>query len=252
MKRNILITLLLLLSGICANAREAVYVEYKITSSQMSGTSITYTSNGDSRTEMVMNGANMPMAMTNISLLLQSAPGKVYVLNDKDKTYNEVDAAKSGETGNNEEYEITLLGKEKINDYNCVHVKIVYQKSHHTSEMWLSKDVRGYGSFTTVKNKYMGGTKFFEALKAKGAEGFVVRMLIATGRGGNMQMDLVKAEKKDVSESLFSYSGYTKSAMPAGMPGGMEQPNMEKLKNMTPEERKAYIEEMKAKYAQPH
>ena len=252
MKKNLLIAILLVVSGISAKAREAVYVEYKVTAGPMSGTSSTYSSNGDSRTEMTMTGTNMPMPMNSVSLMLQSTPGKVFVLNEKDKTYNEVDASRSGEGNSDEEYEITVLGNEKIGSYNCVHVKVVYQKSHTTSNMWISKDVRGYNNYTTVKNKYMGGTKFFDALKAKGADGFVVRMVMATGRGGDMQMDLVKAEKKDVPNSLFSYEGYTKSAGPAGRPGGMERPDVEKLKNMTPEERKKYIEEMRSKYAQPH
>ena len=101
-----------------------------------------------------------------------------------------------------------------------------------------------------MKNKYLGGAKFFNALKDKGVEGFVVRMLVKGNRGDQIQMDLVKAEKRNIDESLFSLSGYTKTAGYAPGSGGMDR---EQIQKMTPEERQKYIEEMKGKYKQqPH
>ena len=92
--------------------------------------------------------------------------------------------------------------------------------------------------------KYVGSTKIYTALKAKGAEGFVVRMLAQGDRGDQIQMDLVKAGKQNIDESLFSLNGYTKGA---GAGPGMGRPD---IQNMTPEQRKAYIEEMKKQHPQ--
>ena len=254
MKKNFWLIATFLL--VCTNTfgREGVYLEFKISSQSVTGTSKTYSLNGDSRVEMTMQNPAMPAPMSIITLVLGNNPDKVYGLNDKDKTYTETDVTKSPEqknVGDDEEYEITVLGKETVNGYAATHVNIVYKKTQRSSEMWLSKDVKGYADYTHIKSKYLGGHKFFDALKEKGAEGFVVRMMLDAGRGGKMQMDLVKAEKRDMPTSLFSLDGYTKTASMGGAPG-MERPDIGKLQKMTPEERKKYIEEMKAKYQQPH
>ena len=248
MNKYLLQIVVLLCSCICVSAAPGIYLEFKITSASMNGTSKVYTANGNTRSEMTMTNSAMPVPFGVTTLILQSAPGKSYSLFEKDKTYTETDISKSHES-DDDDYEVTVLGKEKVNNYNCVHVSVRYKKSKHTSEMWLSKDITGYADFINVKTKFLKGSGFFNALKEKGAEGFVVRMLTVGERGEKMQMDLVKAQKENVPESLFSLSGYTKSA---GRTPGMGGPDAQQLQKMTPEERAKYIEEMKAKYKQQH
>ncbi len=249
MKKCTLIVVAFLISAISVIAKEGIYIEFKVTSSamKMSGTSKSYYAGGSSRTEMNMQSDAMPGPMNIVSLYLSSEPGKAYSLNEKDKTYTETDISKAIENREDDEYDVTVQGKEKVNGYNATHVTVLNKRTQHSSEMWLSKEVAGYADYATVKSKYLGGEKFFSMLKEKNAEGFVVRMEVAAGRGGTMQMDLVKAEKRNIDESLFSLDGYSKTSGPGG-PAGMERPNVQQLQNMTPEERKKYIEEMKAKY----
>lgn len=64
-----------------------------------------------------------------------------------------------------------------------------------------------------------------------------------------VQVDLITAEKRTNPSNLFSLSGYKKSEGPA-MPGmGVD---MQKIQQMTPEEREKWIEQMKNQYSNPH
>ena len=242
-----LIVLLLSLSALATSAiaKDGIYLEFKITSPTTTGTSKTYTAGGSTRSEMTIKSPRNPNPFTIATLVLASAPGKSYSLNEAGKTYTEVDISRS-QSDNDDDIEVTVLGKEKVNNYNCTHVSIKNRKSQRTSEMWLSKDIPGFMNYTTVKNNYLGGSKFFDALKAKGAEGFVARMLTNSERGEKMQMDLVKAEKQNIPDAFLSLNGYTKGVSPQMAPGGGIDRNA--LQNMTPEERKAYMEKMRAQY----
>ena len=149
-----------------------------------------------------------------------------------------------------QDYEVTVIGKEKVNCYNCTHVKVVRKGSNIAEEMWNSKDVVDYSSLLNVKTRFTGRDNLNKALVAKGAEGFPVRIK-SSEHGTDVQIDLVKAERKNQPASLFSLDGYTKSAAkPAGSQSQQEM--MQKLQNMTPEERQKYIEEMKKQYGLQH
>lgn len=253
MKKQVLF-FVLLFASIAAQGREGIYLEFKITTSNMSGTNKTYWSAGDSRTEMTITNDAMPKPFSTISLMLHASPDKIFSLNEQNKTYTETDISKSPDQkgpADDEEYEVTVIGKESVNGYNSTHVNVTYKHARQSTEMWLSKDVKGYADYTNVKSKYLGGSRLFSALKEKGADGFVVRMTAEAGRGGKMQMDLVTAEKRNITDNYFSLDGYTRTEG-ATMPGGIERPDIEKIKKMTPEERKKYIDEMKARYTQPH
>ena len=252
MKKHTLIVSFMLLA-IVAFSKEGVYLEFKVVSSgggmSMTGTHKTYYTTGNTRTETTMKSNALPDPFSMITLSLENSPGKAYTLLEKDHTYTEADI--SGAAKNNEDCEITVNGHEKVNGYDCTHVTVVYKKTNHSSQMWVSKDVKGYAQFTTVKNDYLGGSKFFDALKKKNAEGFIVRMVLLTGDGGNMQMDLVKAEKRDLPDNLFSLNGYTRTGSGKVAPRPTERRlSMEELNKMTPEERQKYIDGLKAKNAQ--
>lgn len=228
--------------------RDGVYLEFKITSGSMNGTSKSYSAGGDTRSEMTMsNGGGYSI----VTLMLNNAPGKVYMLNDKDKTYSEMSAGQSqGENNDRDDYDVTVVGNERVNNFNSVHVKVKNKRTQKVMDLWMSKDITNYGSYTGVKTQYLGGDGFFQKLKQKGADGFVARMLVNGDRGEKMQMDLIKAERRDVNASLLSLNGYTKTAGPQ-MPGGYTAPSMQDMQNMTPEQRQQYIEQMQKQYQQP-
>ncbi len=246
--KNYLLIVVLFLFATASFAKEGYYLEFKMSGGMMSGTSKTWSADGNTRSEMSMKMAAMKDPLETGTLMLASTPNIVYTLNDQNKTYSEMQGGKADKTYD-DEIEVTVIGKERVNNYNCVHVKVRFKKGQHETEMWLSKEIAGYANYTSIKNNYLGGSKFFDQLKAKGADGFVVRLLTAGGRGGEkMQMDLVKAEKREIEASRFSLSGYNKTAGTA-IPG-LGGKTVEELKAMTPEERQQYIKEMQQKYQQ--
>lgn len=244
--------ILALLIGQAAFA-QGFYMEMKMSSESMGdlGLMKVYAQDGNSRSEISLNTPGGPMDM--LTLILKSNPNTLYILNGKGKTYSEMDISQNNQYKDfpQEDYEVTVLGKEKVNGYNATHVKVTHKGSTIAEEMWTSKDVVDYSAFVSAKTKFTGRLNLNKALAAKGADGFPVRIK-TTERGMDMQIDLVKAEKKNHPASTFSLDGYTKSSSPSM--GGMSQQEMiQKVQNMTPEEREQFIEQMKSQYGQqPH
>jgi len=250
MKRSFL-SLVLIASALMQAFGQGAYIEYKMTSEKnnISGTVKTYSLDGNSRTEIALQMPSMPGGGINvITIIKKDAPDTVYMLNEKNKSFSATANTKD-KANDDEEYEITILGKEKVNGYNSTHIKVHYKKANKDGEMWTSKEVADYAFYSNVKNKYLDGNKLYAALTAKGVEGFPVRINVNEGNRGNVQLDLVKVEKQKVDPSIFSVDGYTRTA-------GVNPEDMKaKMQNMTPEERQKYIDQLKQQYLQqqqPH
>jgi len=268
MKKNLLMLIAIVLLAINSFAKEGIYMEFKMTSKSFNGSIKSYSSGGDNLTESNMvgnyNGTSVSRDIT--SLKLQTDPDNVYTLNEQDKTYSVTNVSRVPDRNEDADYEITVLGKENVNHYNTTHVKLVNRKTQHEMEMWLTKDIPQYEHYTAVKNKYTG-SNLYRQLKDKGAEGLAVRITMNEERTGPTQLDLVKAEERNIDPSMFSLGGYTRSgpAAPAPMPAGVNvnvnptpagvnvnvNIDAQKLQNMTPEEKQKYIEQLKQQYA-PH
>ena len=234
---------------------QGYYMEMKMSTNEGEmGTMKIYSQDGNSRSEMKMT-ANVPAGFGAMAMLsLKSEPNKIYMLNEKDKTYTEMDVNNKEEyrDGDKSEYEVTIVGKEKVNGYNCTHVKIKQKGSKHDMDWWTTTELANYAEFSKVKSQYTGKSNLYSALEAKGAAGFPVR--IKTEDHGQMvQVDLITAEKRTNPSNLFSLSGYKKSEGP-GAPGAGMGIDYSKIQQMTPEEREKWIEQMKNQYGgkQPH
>ena len=235
---------------------QGVYIEMKISSTGgkegVNGLMKAYSQDGNNRSEMNMNVPGAPAGLGNIVMLtLKNSANTVYMLNEKEKTYSEFNSSGEDEDMKDfpqSEYEVTLVGKEKVNNFNCTHVRVKRKGSTHETEMWTSTDLIGYADFAQVKTKFTGKTNMYKALAEKGAVGFPVRIK-SSDHGHDVQIDLVKAEKRNNPSSLFSLTGYTKGAAFSGMQGGEAmQEMMEKMKNMTPAEREEMIRKLKEQY----
>jgi len=230
------------------------YTEFKVTNAQgMNGTMKSWYQDGNTRTQMNMGeGQGMVrMGMMNMTTLqLKDSPDAFYMLNEKDKTYFESGKRKrEGEQDEEKEkYEVVVIGKETVNGYATTHLTLK-GKSERMGiiHWWVSTDVKGYSEMADMKNRYINGSAAAKAMAEKGVKGFPVRMKIG-GEKMEMQMDLVKAEMMDIPESKFSLEGYTKQDRPSPMmPGGVD---MQKIQNMTPEERQKFMEQMQKQYGQ--
>ena len=193
-----------------AQGHQGIYVKYKMALDTTDGSKEVYYVDGNTRIESVYyvnRNKDLPKMKT---LSIKDSTNTEYLIDETNKTYHEYSNKIMNEITKNYEYEIIVLGKEKVDNYNCIHVKIVY-KSNHTvqEEMWTSKDVMDYSLFKNMSYEYFGSSNMFKALEAKGADGFIVKTL----RGKNT-LDLVKAEKRDMDMSMFSLQGFTKLANP--------------------------------------
>lgn len=231
-------------------AQQGMYLEFNITGSGATGTVKTYSLDGNSRTETEMELAAMQgKKMTIVTVTKQDSPNVVYTLNESNKTYSATNSNNfaGAKPKTVDDYEITVLGNEKVNNYNCTHVKVLNKSTNKQTEMWTSTEVINYASLKTIRNKYIDGSDLFKALEAKGAAGFPVRVT-STDHDRPFQMDLVKAEKREIDNSLFSLDGYTRTAsFNTGTNNGSpvyDQQKIDPLKNMTPAERQQYIQDL--------
>lgn len=226
---------------------QGTYLEFKISSADgVGGAMKTYTQDGNIRTEMNIEMPQMPGGgMKRTAIVLKNDPKTSYLLNDERKTYT-VNTVGSHEPSmaDQTDYEVTVVGKEKVNGYDATHVKVKAKGSQMEEDLWTSPGVLYYDKYKASLTKYTSAT-MYKALAAKGADGFPVR-IVAGEHGHNMQMDLVKAEMKSNPASLFSLDGYTKTE--GGYAGAVRegaQNALEYMKNMTPEQRQQWIDSLR-------
>ena len=256
MKRIALSIFLLMTTTIVALAQQGAYIEYKITSPKagVTGSIKTSAQDGNTRSEFYMASPQIPSGFGRITMTLKANPNKSYILNEKIKSYSEMEltGATTAREDDPAEYEVTVIGKEKVNGYNCTHVKLKLKSATSEQEMWLSTEVLNYKMYQSVKSKYTNNG-LFKALEAKGVTGFPVRTM-ATEQGGSMQIDLVKAQMQNFSPATFSLTGYQKeAAAPATSVPADIQEMVKKMQSMTPEERQKMIEKIReSQQAKPH
>lgn len=238
-------TLLLAFLLLGSPAFAGSYLEYKMTlGKQKSGVVKTWYQAGNSRSEVEIPGVPVGLGSM-VALTLKDKPNKIFVLNQTNATYMEMaDSDPQKEKKNLSDIEVTVIGQEKVNGFNSTHITLKHKDKKELEHFWLSKEIKGYKELQQIKGKYMAEDEVIRAYEAKGIQGFPVKMRMQTEEG-EMTMDLVKSEELDIPGSKFSLDGYTKAPdLPIG-PGGMD---MEKLKNMTPEERQKMVEEMMKMY----
>jgi len=233
LKTSILLLATLFCFAIFANAAFAgdVYAEYKMTG--VGGKPIItkmYSKNGDLRTE-----ANIDMGgqkMTTTTLMLKSKPNVTLVFNSMSKNYTE---AKITSNTAVKDFDIKVIGTEKIGNYNCTHVKM--SANGQSWDMWYAKDLPTI-SFPISGQNAAATQKMMAQLKSKGITGMPVKMtFVKPGtKTAAMTMLLTKFEQKTLNASLFTIpTGYKKNSVSF---------DAEKMKNMTPQQRKEIIMKM--------
>ncbi|MFI5140690.1 MAG: DUF4412 domain-containing protein [Sphingobacteriales bacterium] len=248
MKKQLLLTIGAAFILLFAAAQNGAHVEYKLSSDKgINGSMNLFFMDGNYRSEMKVAIPQMPAGgMNMVTITQKDKPNTHYLLNESGKTYREVVSGTEDKTKNeNQDCEVTVLGKEKVGTYNCTHVSVKQGKT--TYEMWTTTEVADYKNYQAKDGKYMGNEKVHKALIEKNADGFAAKIVFLEegGREGKMTMELIAFEKKTLTADLFQIpAGFTKadpapSMMPAGMPD---------IKNMTPEERDKFIEQMKKQY----
>lgn len=233
-------------------AQDCTYYEYKVSAVQkdagISGFLKCFNQGGNSRVESVIRIPEMPKSLTRTtSLSTNENPNNIFLLIPEGKMYSEVSFATFSEAGRpKEEYDINFLANEIVNGYNCIHIVSKYASGQLKYEMWISKNVPGFAHYLISRaNKFFNDEEFFKYVTGKGIEGIPVRIKTIE-MGKEIIFDLVTAEKTEAESSFFSVpSNYT--ATTSSKLSTLENV-MEDMQNMSPEEAKLFLQQMKKKY----
>ena len=174
------------------------------------------TNSGNARSEMRIN---MPGAMSNEMIVIGHASNPRYSVSlyPESKTYslNIIDSSllHSGL----QTYRVIRIGIESSQGYRCIHSKLtttsgsVIFKSTSAMDLWTSTEVPGYDIYKKLVSVQGYQAGMMQALDHAGCGGFIVKTE-ASGSGYSMSMQLIKAEKKNLPESLFDIpAGYKQS-----------------------------------------
>ena len=181
-------TLFLLLLSFTAFTQD-MYLEYK-TSGTMVATNKIYTSaSSGMRMEMEMNIPQVGKMLTIV--MIPKGKNSMFILNEKSKTYTESPMSANKDV-KDLDFNIQVVGKEKVAGYNCVHLKVTTAQQQVT-DMWTTKDIAGYETMEvlTKGNNMFGSEKIYSQLKSKGADGIMVKTVLNMGKNA-MVNELVK------------------------------------------------------------
>lgn len=196
-----------------------------------------------------------PLTMTMVAR--KTDPGKVYMLNNQNKTYSVLDAKRAAEEHGKtpkESFTIQKLGTATVAGLSCQNVLLTSSKGTEI-EVCAAKELAASSDWLAAMNQRQpDGGSWLSALKDKGIEGCPVRWVIR--KKGSTEtlatMEMTRLEKKSLPASLFEIpAGYKKTGLAVGgLTPEQEKAMSEMQENMSPEQRKAYEDAMK-RYGQP-
>lgn len=211
-------------------------LEYKTTmlngNQTVESTSKMYYANGNVRTEVNVAIPGMGKPMKQTMLMLAAKPKTMFMLNEMNRTYMET-TIREPEKASNAKITVNIVGKEKIKNLSCTHAEVMFEKG--IMDVWTTKDIPGYAGMQSLirSNRSMGNDNLYTELKKKGIDGIFVRMGSNAG-AGQMLMELERFDTKPVAASLFQIpADYKKVDSEAS-----------RMLNMSPSDRKKFIEEM--------
>src|SRR4029077_1138867 len=186
---------------------------------------------------------------------------KVYQINERGRTYSEIDVSKDNapkDPNDKDPWNVKKIGEEKMLGYKTQHVLVTH--GQETWELWTSKDLIDYETYRKLqasKGRMAGDERMVTALKEADVDGMPLKAIVSQ-QGMKSTIELVKAQKKTLPATTFEVPpGYKKTA--GGFPGfgaGAPAPSDPRtddakkklddaLKNMTPEQREMFEKAMK-------
>jgi hypothetical protein len=173
-------------------------------------------SSGEGRAEM---GMHIPGAIDVNFINLGHAANPRYsvMIYPGSKTYalNLIDTSLIN--SNIETYEVTKMGNETVNGYNCTHAKLKSTtgegmfKSSSTMDIWTSEDVPGYALMRKIMLDQNVKPQMMQALEQNNCGGYIVKMM-SSAKEAMVEMELIKALNKSFPASLFEIpEGYSES-----------------------------------------
>jgi hypothetical protein len=173
------------------------------------------------RAENSINIGGHASTMTVTVLALKEKPGKIWMINGESGECMELDATTAGAHSAKDPYrdaKIETLGKETIRGFDCTHVKISWPGRDTVIDLWISKDILDFYSYAQIQGADGDTmTRLADKLKAAGAEGFPIKMLLSPS---GVLTELTKVERTVPDDNLFVVpANSARMEMPAGPHG---------------------------------
>jgi hypothetical protein len=187
------------------------------------------------RAESKASFGDQKKAVSMTVLSLADKPDTIYMINGANGECMEIDVSKVKQQGAIDPYKdakIENLGKERVNGYDCNHVRISWPDRESVIDLWVSKDILDYFAYARMQaSKDNENQRLAEKLRAAGLDGFPVKTQLSPQ---GVVTELVKAERIILDASLFEVpANCTKMeipAVPAG-PQGMSKEDMKKMQD---------------------
>ena len=256
----------LLLAASSAFAQFEGEADFKITTRRekggpLEGTARMYVAPSGFRMEWLMKtgaeGRKTPQEIKMTMLAALPNPDKVYLVNDENKTYSVWDTKQAREdmkSAPKDTYKVEKLGMSQVAGYKCQSARVTSSKGSDF-EVCVTKEFGPSTDWIAAMNRNDPEARsWLNALKEQGIEGFPIRW--AVRQKGSTEamtvMELVRAQKKSLSASLFQVpADYKETGFAVGgLTPEQEKAMNEALKRMSPEQRKKY-EEMMKRHGQP-
>ena len=189
------------------------------------------------------------MKMTMIQKLAE--PEKLYLLDDRRKTYSIMDLAKAREAGPapEETWSAKRLGSDRVAGFACEKALMTSSKGTQV-EVCMSSDLPATKAWWAAMSRgRRASDNWVRSMEDAGVRGFPIRMRYrnADGRPG-VAMELAGFERRSVTASAFEIPAdykQTSGMDAANVPPEAGKAMQDALEKMTPEQRKAYEEMMK-------
>ncbi|TNJ39498.1 DUF4412 domain-containing protein [Chlorobaculum thiosulfatiphilum] len=169
-------------------------------------------------------------------LSLADKPDTIYMINSETGDCMALDVSKVKEQDTVEDpYEnakFENLGKERVNGFDCNHVRISWPDKKSTVDLWVNKDILDYFAYARMQgSKDQKYERLAAKLKAAGLDGFPVKTLISPE---GVVTELVKVERITPDAKLFEVPANCAKmeipAVPAG-PQGMSKEDVKKMQD---------------------
>jgi hypothetical protein len=174
-----------------------------------------------------------------------SDPQKAYMVHESTRTYSVIHTENTAPRNSEEKWTVQRTGRGSAGGMSCDGATITSSEGSKVNVCVASDFPISTAWWTAMKRRQSEG--WFQAMNEAGLKGFPVKMSMLKNGKPEIEMELVKLDRRSVPASTFEIpAGYTEAK------GGMgrmspEQQKMiqDQLSKMTPEQRKAYEDAMK-------
>jgi hypothetical protein len=207
----------------------------------------------DARDRARAQAGGMPTTFKSTMIQKASEPDKLYTLNDERQTYSVMDLAemRRQNPAPATTYTVKRTGSDSVAGLSCDKALVTSSTGSEIEVCVTNQIAAPTSSWIAAMNRQSRAGNWVKAMTDAGMKGFPIRMKIRSGEreGHEVMMELVSLEKKPVPGAMFAIpAGYKEtSATGVNMSADQDKRMQEMLSKMTPEQRKAYEDAMKAK-----